>query len=76
MHWHNNSKKSFLKSANIETGISDCHKLTISILRKHTKKSVPKIKYYRRFRILIKALLKKSSVTLNNERFIVANKKY
>ena len=37
-----NRSKSFLKSQNFEIGLSDCHKLVVSILRASSKKSSEK----------------------------------
>ena len=42
-----NCKHSFLHSATIETGISDFHKLTLSIMRTHINKAPPKTLKYR-----------------------------
>ena len=42
-----NRPRSFLKSQNFKTGLSDCHKLVCSILRASFKKLLPKIIKYR-----------------------------
>ena len=42
-----NRPRSFIKSQNFETGLSDCHKLVFSILRAPFKKLPPNITKYR-----------------------------
>ena len=42
-----NKRRSFINTTVIETGLSDHHKMTVSILRSHFKKAKPKTVTYR-----------------------------
>ena len=45
-----NSKSSFQNSITIETGLSDCHKMTVTVLKCHCKKQDPIIINYRDYK--------------------------
>ena len=45
-----NKSRSFLKSSVIETGLSDCHRLTITIMNINFQKQIPKIISYRNYK--------------------------
>ena len=45
-----NHPRSFQHSRTVETGLSDFHKLTLTVLKMHVKKQAPKIVTYRDFR--------------------------
>ena len=44
-----NFPKSFQNSMSIETGLSDFHKMTVTVMKSHYKKQNPKIIKYRRY---------------------------
>ena len=44
-----NKYRSFQNSTIIETGLSDFHKLTVSVMKMYFQKQVPKILYYRNY---------------------------
>ena len=44
-----NKYRSFQNSTIIETGLSDFHKLTVSVMKINFQKQVPKILYYRNY---------------------------
>ena len=45
-----NKKSSFQNSMTIETGLSDCHKLTVTVLKTHCKKMDPLVINYRNYK--------------------------
>ena len=64
-----NRKNCFENSIAIETGLSDHHRMTISVLKVHHKKRLPVIKYYRCYKnlnmITFRSNLKYSLQTFN-----------
>ena len=52
MHWPEltNKQKRFLKTKTVETGLSDFHKMVVSVFKKSFKKQKPKIVTYRDYK--------------------------
>ena len=45
-----NKPKCFQNSQTVETGLSDCHKMTISVMKTFIRKQVPRIISYRDYK--------------------------
>ena len=61
-----NRNRSFQKSCVIETGLSDSHKMTVTVLRSHLNKLGPKIIHYRDYKSFLNDVFR-SELVIKNE---------
>ena len=57
-----NKPRSFQKSSTIETGLSDCHRCTVTVMKTTFMKQEPKIIYYRNFKNFINNIFRRDLI--------------